>query len=147
MQLGGVHIQVRTVRKPGAAGTGKFFARYGKRLVAVRYRVDPAKGKRYKTVESIVAEEEWHPPPAREEQQKVLRWNHRNIRRTSAYESTILKKTCSAKSRRSAELGTLARNLERAGRICTAHWFRKQGHPMKRPICSSFEYFCTTCST
>ena len=54
---------IRTVRKPGEAGTQKLVARYGDRLVSVRYRYDPAKGKRYKTVELIVAEEDWRPPP------------------------------------------------------------------------------------
>lgn len=55
---------IRTVRKPGEAGTQKLVARYGDRLVSVRYRYDPAKGKRYKTVELIIAEEDWQPPAA-----------------------------------------------------------------------------------
>jgi hypothetical protein len=54
---------IRTVRKPGEPGTQKLVARYGERLVSVRYRYDPAKGKRNKTVELIVAEEDWRPPP------------------------------------------------------------------------------------
>ena len=53
---------IRTVRKPGEPGTRKLVARYGERLVSVRYRYDPARGKRYKTVELIVAEEDWRPP-------------------------------------------------------------------------------------
>lgn len=53
---------VRTVRKPGDPGTLKLVAKYGDRLLNVRYRYDPAKGKRYKTVELIVAEEDWQPP-------------------------------------------------------------------------------------
>ena len=55
-------MQIRTVRKPGDPGTQKLVARYGERLVSVRYRYDPAKGKRYKTVELIIAEEDWRPP-------------------------------------------------------------------------------------
>ena len=54
---------IRTVRRPGDPGTQKLLAKYGDRLISLRYRYDPAKGKRYKTVELIVAEEDWTPPP------------------------------------------------------------------------------------
>ena len=54
---------IRTVRKPGDPGTRKLHAKYGDRLVNVRYRYDAAKRKRYKTVELIVAEEDWTPAP------------------------------------------------------------------------------------
>ncbi len=54
-------MRIRTVRKPGEPGTQKLVARYGDRLVSVRYRYDPEKGKRYKTVELIIAEEDWFP--------------------------------------------------------------------------------------
>jgi hypothetical protein len=57
---------IRTVRKPGEPGTQKLLAKYGNRLVSVRYRYDPANGKRYKTVELIVAEEDWLPPQPRQ---------------------------------------------------------------------------------
>lgn len=53
---------IRTVRKPGEPGTQKLVSKYGDRLVSVRYRYDPTKGKRYKTVELIIAEEDWRPP-------------------------------------------------------------------------------------
>lgn len=64
-------MQVRTVRKPGEPGTQQLMSKYGARLVSVRYRYDAAKGKRYKTVELIIAEEDWRPDqspssPARE---------------------------------------------------------------------------------
>ena len=49
-------MRVGTVRKPGDTGTEKLVAKYGDRLVAVRYRYSHAKRKRYKTVELIVAE-------------------------------------------------------------------------------------------
>jgi len=52
-------MQIRTVRKPGEPGTQKLVAKYGERLVSVRYRYDPQAGKRYKTVELIIAEEDW----------------------------------------------------------------------------------------
>ena len=54
-------MQVRTVRKPGQRGTQRLVEKYGKRLVCVRYRYDPDKRKRYKTVELIIAEESWIP--------------------------------------------------------------------------------------
>ena len=38
---------------------------YGDRLVCVRYRYDAQRKKRFKTVELIVAEREWEPPPPR----------------------------------------------------------------------------------
>lgn len=56
-------MHVRTVRKPGERGTQRLVKKYGERLVCVRYRYDPAKLKRYKTVELIVAEGTWIPEP------------------------------------------------------------------------------------
>jgi hypothetical protein len=55
-------MHVRTVRKPGEPGTQKLVAKYGERLVCIRYRYDPQTRKRYKTVELIVAEDDWDPP-------------------------------------------------------------------------------------
>lgn len=68
-------MQIRTVRKPGEAGTQKLVAKYGKRLVSVRYRYDPQAHKRYKTVELIIAEEDWTPaaPALHEELPKPQR--------------------------------------------------------------------------
>lgn len=40
--------------KPGDRGTRKLAEHFGDRLVCVRYRQDPATGKRYKTAEIIV---------------------------------------------------------------------------------------------
>lgn len=37
-------------------------AKYGERLVCVRYRCDPAKNKRYKTAELVVAEDDGRAP-------------------------------------------------------------------------------------
>ena len=47
--------------KPGQKGTLGLFKIYGDRLVCVRYRYDPRRGKRYKTVELIVDEAVWKP--------------------------------------------------------------------------------------
>lgn len=57
---------IRTVRKPGDPGTLKLMERYGDRLVTVRYRYDPARRKRFKTIELIVEEQDWAPVPQAE---------------------------------------------------------------------------------
>lgn len=59
-------MEIRTVRKPGEPGTLKLKERYGDRLVSVRYRYDAARGKRYKTIELIVEEQDWMPAPQTE---------------------------------------------------------------------------------
>jgi hypothetical protein len=58
-------MTTRVKLKPGQKGTKKLFARYGESLVCVRYRYDVEKRKRFKTVEIIVEEEDWTPPPAK----------------------------------------------------------------------------------
>ena len=50
--------------RPGERGTRRLVAEHGDRLVCVRYRCDPERRKRYKTVELIVAEADWEPPPS-----------------------------------------------------------------------------------
>jgi hypothetical protein len=52
-------MQVKLKLRPGDRGTKKLTARYRDKLVAVRYRYDRAKGKRYTTVELIVEEAPW----------------------------------------------------------------------------------------
>ena len=52
-------MEVRTTLRPGERGTRKLAERFGARLVCVRYRYDPSTGKRYTTVELIVAEAPW----------------------------------------------------------------------------------------
>ena len=47
-------FRVRQTLKPGEAGTRRLAARFGDRLVCVRYRLDAANGFRYTTVELIV---------------------------------------------------------------------------------------------
>ena len=56
-------MHVLAIRRPGQRGTQKLLTRYGDRLVCVRYRYDAAAGKRYKTVEIILDEAAWTPPP------------------------------------------------------------------------------------
>lgn len=54
--------RVRLHLKPGQRGTKRLLAQYGDRLICVRYRYDLQRKKRLKTVELIVAENDWEPP-------------------------------------------------------------------------------------
>jgi len=56
-------MRARAKRLPGQAGTKALLKIYGDRLVCVRYRYDRSQHKRYKTVELIVDEAPWAPPP------------------------------------------------------------------------------------
>lgn len=47
--------------KPGQGGTKQLVERYGDSLLYVRYRYDPDRGVRLKTVEIIVEEKPWRP--------------------------------------------------------------------------------------
>jgi len=51
--------------KPGRKGTKQLLAKYGDRLICVRYRYDAQRKKRLKTVELLVAERDWEPPRPR----------------------------------------------------------------------------------
>ncbi len=76
-------MEIRTVRRPGERGTQKLVAQYGERLVCIRYRYDQAKKKRYKTIELIVAQEDWRPPEPhpQEERAKQIAPRHFYTRR------------------------------------------------------------------
>ena len=54
-------METRLTLRPGQNGTRKLAERFGKRLICVRYRYDKILGKRYTTVELIVAESAWTP--------------------------------------------------------------------------------------
>ena len=54
--------RIRLTLHPGQDGAKGLRAEYGERLVCVRYRYDTQQQKRYKTVELVVAEEQWTPP-------------------------------------------------------------------------------------
>ena len=58
-------MKTRVNLKPGQKGTKKLVEQYGAALVCVRYRYDAKTLKQYKTVEIIVSESEWTPPPAK----------------------------------------------------------------------------------
>src|SRR5438093_8515268 len=55
--------RVRLHLKPGQKGTKQLLAQYGDRLICVRYRYDAQRKKRFKTVELLIAERDWEPPP------------------------------------------------------------------------------------
>jgi hypothetical protein len=57
--------RVRLHLKPGQKGTKQLLARYGDRLICVRYRYDAERKKRFKTVELLVEERNWQPPRPR----------------------------------------------------------------------------------
>ena len=58
--------------KPGQKGTKQLLAQYGDRLVCVRYRSDEQQRKRFKTVELIVEEWPWTPPPPRQTEASIV---------------------------------------------------------------------------
>ncbi len=54
-------MEARLKLKPGQNGTKKLLARFGERLVCVRYRYDEARSLRFTTVELIVLQSAWQP--------------------------------------------------------------------------------------
>lgn len=58
-------MKTRLTLKPGQHGTKALTKKYGDSLVCVRFRYDPEKGQRYKTVELIIGQSDWTPPPVR----------------------------------------------------------------------------------
>ena len=54
-------MEVTATLNPGENSTKALLREYGDQLVCVRYRHDPKKHKRYKTVELIVEEKDWIP--------------------------------------------------------------------------------------
>ena len=58
-------MEVRATLRPGQKGTKKLLARFGERLLYVRYRYDSHRHKRFTTVELIVDEADWAVPDLR----------------------------------------------------------------------------------
>jgi hypothetical protein len=54
-------MDVKSTLRPGQKGTKKLVARFGERLLYVRYRYDVKRRKRFTTVELIVDETDWNP--------------------------------------------------------------------------------------
>lgn len=66
-------MRTRLTLRPGQNGTKKLQAKYGRRLIAVRYRYDAERHTRFKTVELIEEVLPWsQPPPARKPHEPVL---------------------------------------------------------------------------
>jgi hypothetical protein len=68
-------METRLSLAPGQNGTKKLLARYGERLVCVRYRYDATRKVRHKTVELIVETAPWVPHrrnPRREPEDLVV---------------------------------------------------------------------------
>jgi len=61
--LTGDSMKTRVKLKPGQNGTKKLVAQYGDALICVRYRYDAETCRQVKTVEIIVSECSWTPPP------------------------------------------------------------------------------------
>jgi hypothetical protein len=57
----GCKAEVRTTLAPGQNGTKRLLRQYGDQLVCVRYRYDKLRGKRLKTIELIIDEQDWVP--------------------------------------------------------------------------------------
>jgi hypothetical protein len=64
-------METRLTLRPGMPGTKKLVARYGERLICVRYLYDKTRGQRVKTVELVIEEAPWHGRP-----RKPRRNNH-----------------------------------------------------------------------
>ena len=58
-------METRLTLRPGMPGTKKLLARYGERLVCVRYLYDEARGRRLKKIELVIDEAPWHGHPRR----------------------------------------------------------------------------------
>jgi hypothetical protein len=58
-------MKTRLTLKPGQRGSKQLSDKYGDALLCIRYRYDEKTGKRFKTVELIVEQTEWSPPPLR----------------------------------------------------------------------------------
>ena len=56
-------MKIKNVLQPGKRGTKALVKEYGDQLVCVRYRYDYFNKKKYKTVELIINEDDWHPLP------------------------------------------------------------------------------------
>ena len=65
-------MNIKATLQPGQKGTRKLARHYGNQLVCVRYRYDSKRGKRYKTVELIVYEQDWIPGVRFPPEQRVM---------------------------------------------------------------------------
>jgi len=99
--------RIRLTLHPDQDGAKGLRAEYGERLVCVRYRYDTQQQKRYKTVELVVAEEQWTPPmqPTAPEQIVAIR--------VSALEMTVRQKVKQAGGQWDPQRGVWALSYDR----------------------------------
>ncbi len=79
-------METRLTLRPGMPGTKRLVARYGERLVCVRYLYDEARNRRLKTVELVIEEAPWRGRarrPRRNDHDLVgvrIAWNESELR-------------------------------------------------------------------
>jgi len=79
-------MEIRLTLRPGMPGTKRLVARYGERLVCVRYLYDEIRSRRLKTVELVVEEAPWRGRarrPRRNDHDLVgvrIAWNESELR-------------------------------------------------------------------
>lgn len=79
-------VETRLTLRPGMPGTKRLVARYGERLVCVRYLYDEASSRRLKTVELVIEETPWRGRsrrPRRNDHDLVgvrIAWNETELR-------------------------------------------------------------------
>jgi hypothetical protein len=81
-------MEARLKLKPGQNGTKKLLARFGERLLCVRYRYDEARSLRFTTVELIVSQSPWQP---RKRSRTVPRSPHDMVYVRIAYDNIDLR--------------------------------------------------------
>jgi hypothetical protein len=65
-------MRTRLTLHPDQDGAKQLRARYGERLVCVRYRYDETTKERWKTVELIIEKRNWEPSPPRQPEDAIV---------------------------------------------------------------------------
>jgi ATP-dependent protease HslVU (ClpYQ) ATPase subunit len=74
------NLKVRLTLNPGDRGTKKLVNEFGDKLICVRYRYDEKRGRRLKTVETIVEDIPWKAPPGNNNEVFVkAKWNEKDL--------------------------------------------------------------------
>jgi hypothetical protein len=99
-------MEIRAVRRPGTKGSRTLVEKYGVWLIGIRFRQDPARGKRYKVVEFIVAEQDWQPPPPHPQKNQRGSRPDASIAAASVSALHSTSGSCANRSKPLAECGT-----------------------------------------
>jgi hypothetical protein len=89
-------MTTKATLRPGQKGTKRFAAKYGDRLVCVRYKYDEATGKRFTTVELIEEEADWRTKPPAAAKTEPITSSQRLPVRIDYWESELREKVKSA---------------------------------------------------